>query len=90
MLFILLPNESLFGWTLRTLIRAVQMCLNHLLLNFTVTRKISLLLGVGAIERLVPACKYMCGFYTAHFRKLWHFVILKVELMMYILMEKKK
>lgn len=39
MLFILLPNESLFGWTLRTLIRAVQMCLNHLLLNFTVTRR---------------------------------------------------
>lgn len=76
MLFILLPNESLFGWTLRTLIRAVQMCLNHLLLNFTVTRRkknsfsLSLLLDVRVIERLVSACKYMCGFYTAHFRKL--------------------
>lgn len=46
----------------------------------------SLLLDVRVIGRLVPACNYMCGFYTAHFKMA--FCYTEGELM-YILMKKK-
>lgn len=61
------------------------MCLNHLLLNFTITRKLLSTAGCQSDRLPFPACNYMCGFYTAHFKMAFCYT----EELMYILMEKK-